>query len=536
MDISQKILSDIVVFQKYARFIPEISRRESWEELVERNQAMHMRKYPQLKSEIKKVYKDFVMSKKVLPSMRSLQFGGNSIELSNNRLYNCAYMPIDHPDAFSETMFLLLGGSGVGMGVQTHQISKLPLVVGPKQKTRRFLVGDSIEGWADAIKILVEAYFYNKAEPVFDYRDIRQKGARLVTSGGKAPGPGPLRICIEQIRGILSNAIGRKICSLEAHDIECHIADAVLSGGIRRAAMISLFSKDDMDMLCCKSGPWWELNPQRGRANNSIVLERNNITDEEFFDIWERVEESGAGEPGIFWTNDLDLGTNPCCEISLNPHQFCNLTEVNVSDVDSQEELNARVRAAAFLGTLQAGYTDFHYLRPEWEEMTKKESLIGVGMTGIGSGTTEKLNLKEAADIVKTENARIAEIIGINSAARTTTVKPSGCVTLDTKIRTTDGDKSMLELFSAAGYDEEFLKTVSAGTWLETKNDAYIFDENNDQQCITKFYVNGMKDVFEIEFIDGNSYKFTGNHQLKTQNGWKRVDELTEEDEILDFN
>lgn len=430
MDISQKILSDITIFNKYAKFIPEISRRETWEELCERNMAMHIRKYPQLKSEIRQVYKDFVQPRKVLPSMRSLQFGGNSIELSNNRMYNCAAMAIDHPDAFSETIFLLLGGSGVGYSVQRHHIEKLPVVVGPKTKTRRFLIGDSIEGWSDAIKILVEAYFHGKSDPVFDYRDIRPKGARLVTSGGKAPGPAPLKICIEEVRSILSNAIGRKLQSLEVHDIQCHLADAVLSGGIRRAAMISLFSRDDMDMLSCKSGSWWECDPQRGRANNSIVLERDNITDEEFYDIWDRVEESGAGEPGIFWTNDKDILTNPCAEIALRSMQFCNVTEINADDIHTQEEFNARSRAASFLGTLQAGYTDFHYLRPEWEENSKLDALIGVGITGIGSGAILNLNKDEAAKAAVDENARIAALIGINPAARCTTIKPSGTTSL----------------------------------------------------------------------------------------------------------
>lgn len=426
MDTSQRILSEITIFNKYARYIPEASRRETWQELCERNMVMHIRKYPAIKEEIKKTYKEFVIPKKVLPSMRSLQFGGNSIELSNNRMYNCAYLPIDHPDAFSETMFLLLGGTGVGFGVQKHQVEKLPTVIGPKNKNRRFLIGDSIEGWADAVKILVEAYFHGKSDPVFDYRDIRPKGARLVTSGGKAPGPAPLRICIEQLRSILSNAVGRKLKSLEAHDMQCHIADAVLSGGIRRAAMISLFSHDDMDMMSCKSGNWWESNPSRGRANNSVVLDRKTLTDEEFFDIWERIEDSGAGEPGVFWTNDKDWGTNPCCEIALNAFQFCNVTEINVSNVEGQEDLNNRAKAASFLGTLQAGYTDFHYLRPEWEETTKREALIGVGMTGIGSGAVLKLNLHEAAEAVNMENKRVAGLIGVNPAARTTTIKPSG--------------------------------------------------------------------------------------------------------------
>jgi len=430
MDITQSILSDITVFNKYAKYLPELRRRETWEDLCDRNMAMHIKKYPQLKEEIKKVYADYVMTKKVLPSMRSLQFGGLPIELSNNRVYNCAFLPITHEDSFSETMFLLLGGTGVGYSVQLQHVAKLPVVQGPKEKTRRFLVGDSIEGWADAIKILVESYFHGKSDPVFDFRDIRPKGSRLITSGGKAPGPDPLKICIEHIRSKLNVAIGRKLTSLEVHDILCHIADSVLTGGIRRAAMISLFSKTDMDMLTCKSGMWWELNPQRGRANNSVVLNRKDITEDEFADIWERIQASGAGEPGVFWTNDYEWGTNPCCEIALNPFQFCNLTEINASDIVDQADLLARAKAGSFLGTLQAGYTDFHYLRQEWQEQTEKEALIGVGMTGIASGAVLELDLEAAGVAVLEENARVAGIIGINPAARATTVKPSGTSSL----------------------------------------------------------------------------------------------------------
>lgn len=430
MDKSQEILSDITVFNKYANYTPELASRESWTDIIYRNMAMHIAKYPQLKDEIQKVYKEFVLTKKVLPSMRSLQFGGRPIELSNARIFNCSYLPIDDIDAFPEVMFLLLSGTGVGYSVQQHHISKLPTVIGPTDKTRRFLIGDSIEGWADAIKVLIKAYTKGKSLPVFDYRDIRPKGARLVTAGGKAPGPDPLRICIEKVRAILNNAIGRRLTSLEAHDILCHIADAVLSGGIRRAAMIALFSHDDLDMLSSKVGAWFELNPQRGRANNSVVLPRDFTTKEQFDTIWKRVEDSGAGEPGIYWTNDLDWGTNPCVEIGLKPFQFCNLTEVNVSDVDSQKELNERVKAASFIATLQAGYTDFHYLRPIWGETTREEALIGVSMTGIASGAVLNLNLREAAQIVKDENAVIAKAIGINPAARTTAVKPAGTTSL----------------------------------------------------------------------------------------------------------
>jgi len=311
MDLSQKVLSDVTIFNKYAKYIREAKRREDWQDLSERNMAMHIRKYPQLREEIKEIYRKYVIPKKVLPSMRSLQFGGAPIELSNTRIYNCSFSNIDNMACFSEVLFNLLCGSGCGYSVQKRHIDQLPVVLGTNGKNKKFLVGDSIEGWADAVKALVKAYFLGRSNPVFDYRDIRPKGARLVTSGGKAPGPAPLRVCIEQMRSILEGAVGRKLLPIEAHDMICHEADAVLSGGIRRAACIVMFDKDNMDMLTCKSGAWWELNPQRGRANNSVVLHRNETTKEEFDFIWKRVEESNAGEPGIFWTHDYDIGTNP---------------------------------------------------------------------------------------------------------------------------------------------------------------------------------------------------------------------------------
>lgn len=433
MELSNKILSDITVYMKYAKYIPELNRRETWEELVTRNKHMHQKKYPDLVDQIEKVYK-LVYEKKILPSMRSLQFGGKPIEISPNRVYNCAYLPIDHADSFSEVMFLLLGGTGVGYSVQKHHVEKLEPVNKPYTKrTRRFLIGDSIEGWADAIKVLIKSYLGERRSSriEFDYSDIRPKGALLVTSGGKAPGPQPLKECIVKITGVLdSKEDGDMLSTIETHDIVCHIADAVLAGGIRRAALISLFSADDDQMISCKSGNWWESNPQRGRANNSACLMRHKITEEFFMDLWKRVELSNAGEPGIYFNNDKDWGTNPCCEIALRPYQFCNLCEVNASDIESQEDLNERVKAAAFIGTLQAGYTDFHYLRDVWKETTEKEALIGVSMTGIGSGTVLGYDMKKAAQLVKRENARVAKAIGINSAARCTTVKPAGTTSL----------------------------------------------------------------------------------------------------------
>lgn len=432
--VSVRILSSIITYMKYAKYIPEIKRRESWEELCERNASMHIRKYPQLRKEIQDVYRGYVVPKKVLPSMRSLQFAGRPVDVNPTRVYNCAFAPVDSVAVFSEAMFLLLGGTGFGYSVQRHHVAALPPLIGPKARTRRFVVGDSIEGWADAIKVLMEAYFQGKSLPDFDYSDIRPKGALLITSGGKAPGPQPLKDCIYHVTNVLNAALergeGTKLKTIEAHDILCFVADAVLAGGIRRAALISLFSLDDEEMMTCKVGTWYELHPQRGRANNSVVLDRTTLTYTEFKHVWRRIVASGTGEPGVYLTNNVDWGTNPCCEIALRPFQFCNLTEINADDVDSQEELNNRAKAAAFLGTLQAGYTNFHYLRPIWQETTEKDALIGCGMTGIGSGKVLTLDTTEAAGYVLEENRRVAELIGINPAARTTTVKPAGTSSL----------------------------------------------------------------------------------------------------------
>ena len=430
MNISQEILSDIVVYNKYAKYLPSKQRRETWEELVTRNKNMHLAKFPKLKDEIEDVYK-LVYDKKVLPSMRSLQFAGKPIQINNSRIFNCSYLPIDDWRSFSEIMFLLLSGCGVGYSVQNHHIEKLPEVRIPK-KSRRFLVGDSIEGWADAVKVLMKAYFgISTTKPVFDFRDIRPKGAELITVGGKAPGPEPLKECLFQIQKVLDRKEdGTPLKPIEAHDIICHIADAVLSGGIRRAALISLFDLHDNEMLTCKHGSWWEMNPQRGRANNSAVVIRSKVTKEDFNDLWGKIVASNSGEPGVYFSNDKDWGTNPCCEIALRPFQFCNLTEINVSNIESQEDLNKRVKAGAFLGTLQASYTDFHYLRSIWNKTTEKDALVGVGMTGIGSGEILKYNLEEAAKEAKKTNAEIAKIIGVNKAARVTTVKPSGTSSL----------------------------------------------------------------------------------------------------------
>ena len=743
MEKNNKILSDIVVFNKYAKFLSRENRRETWDEICDRYEEMMSEKYPTLGASIHDNMTK-IRDKKVLMSMRAAQFSGPAIVKNESRVYNCAYLPIDDYRSFSEIMFLLLGGTGVGFSVQYHHINNLPEIRKPL-KEQKYLVGDSIEGWADAVRHLLSSYFGDrKTKPHFDFTDIRAKGSRLVTAGGKAPGPEPLKRCLFNVELILERKTdGQKLTTIEAHDIVCHIADAVLAGGIRRAALISLFSADDDVMLAAKAGPWWEKNPQRGRANNSAVILRHRVTKKFFSSLWEKIQNSGCGEPGIYFSNDRDYGCNPCClggdellkttegniaissladsnfniinyrgevkpatawctgekelfeikagntkepytvkatgdhrfmlndgtecevsnlkgkkimpfyshrsdfssedikygfligdgsfrkdqsihkniecsftptkddevkalfgsgnakvtfttavsygvmegrgidtrqrtfnrllpdnvtaemlcglysangsvitnhrvalkttsyrlaiqvldalydlgmesayittnkstdvefangtytcrqsydinisnlkdmisfaskigfvqtykrkaledtikvkapfvysiksigidtvydfsidddthwgivnglvahncEIALRPYSFCNLTEVNVGNIESQEDLNRRCQVAAFFGTLQAGYTDFHYLRPIWQATTEKDALIGVGMTGICNGEILKYDLQMAAAYVKDTNIEVAELIGINPAARLTTIKPSG--------------------------------------------------------------------------------------------------------------
>jgi ribonucleoside-diphosphate reductase alpha chain len=426
---------------KYARFLPDKQRRETWSEIVERNKAMHVSKFNLLynnniefKSMLDNTYK-LIEQKKVLPSMRSMQFGGKAIEVSNNRVYNCAFMPVESINSFSEAMFLLLGGTGVGYSVQYDNVNKLP----SKQAMQDMIpikheIADSIEGWADSVKMVVLSQLYGF--PIeFDYGQIRPKGAILKTSGGRAPGHEPLKLCLEKIESVLQSVeVGEKMSSLNAHDIMCYLADAVLSGGIRRAAMISLFDKGDEEMLLSKwsdgEDGFWTENPQRMRANNSVVLDRATVTKEDFEKVWAVARDNNSGEPGFYFTNDTTWGTNPCVEIGLKKYQFCNLSEINVSDVEDKIDLAERVTAATFLGTLQASYTDFHYLREIWKTTTEEDALIGVSMTGIASGKILNHDLEEMSELVKEVNKKCADMIGINAAARTTCVKPAGTTSL----------------------------------------------------------------------------------------------------------
>ena len=474
MDLGLEALSKITIFSKYAKYIPELKRRETWDEIVDRYENMMIKKYPNLEQHIKDSA-TFIRKKKVLPSMRALQFAGAAAEVNNSRIYNCCFLPIDSVHSFSETMFLLLGGTGVGYSVQKHHIDQLPTIIKHERyKNRNWLIEDSIMGWADAVKVLMKFYFEGGLKPKFDFRAIRHKGARLVTAGGKAPGPEPLKICLAHIDAIMERKEnGSKLTPLECHDILCHIANSVLAGGIRRSAMIALFSHDDEEMITCKYGNWWELNEQRGRANNSAVLERGSVGEEEFQALWKRIEASGSGEPGIYWTNNKDWGTNPCCEIALRPYQFCNLCEVNVSDITCQEDLNDRVTAAAFFGTLQAGFTDFHYLRDVWKMTTFRDALLGIGMTGIASGEVLQYNLEVAAKIAVKTNQLISEMIGTNEAARVTCIKPSGTTSLVL------GTASGIHAWHAPHYlrTMRFNKTEDLALYLEINHPELVEDD-----------------------------------------------------------
>jgi ribonucleoside-diphosphate reductase alpha chain len=428
LDNSNKLLSDFVAYRTYAKHLPHLGRRESLSETINRNMSMHLDMFPKLSHDIIKAYQK-VHKLEVMPSMRALQFSGDAILKNNARQYNCSFANLDHYKTFSESLFLLLSGVGFGYSVQNRHISRLPKLRMPKEKGF-FVVHDSIMGWAQALELLMAAYFEGGILPEYDFGNIRPKGSYLVTTGAKAPGPEPLKKMLQQVEDILKKAVGRQLKSIECHDLMCIISDSVLAGGIRRAALICLFDRDDNDMLTCKHGEWWNNAPWRARANNSAVLPRDKVTKEEFYHIYEMCQKSGSGEPGFYWTDNEDWGSNPCVEIALQSNQFCNLTTSNLTNLKNKKDFLNRVYSAALIGTLQASYTEFDYLRPIWKKTTESEALLGVSFTGIAdaanNGIVTPELLREGANLVLEVNQKYASKIGINPAARTTAIKPEG--------------------------------------------------------------------------------------------------------------
>jgi ribonucleoside-diphosphate reductase alpha chain len=448
--MSLSALQEYTFNSKYARYLPEKKRRETWNEAVDRVKEMHLRRYPQITEEINWAFEQ-VRQKRVLGSQRALQFGGKAIEKNHARIFNCIASYADRLRFFQESFWLLLCGCGVGFSVQTHHINKLPGFsnkwLDKSKKSRKiYAIQDSIEGWADALGVLLSSYFgggdfpeYEGYEILFDYSLIRPEGAILRSSSGKAPGPMPLRKALEKIRELLDQCLSRgqeTLRSIDAYDIVMHASDAVLSGGVRRSATICVFSPDDELMAKAKTGNWFTENPQRGRSNNSALLLRNKTTKEDFNKLMSYVKE--FGEPGFLWADSTELMVNPCVEIGLYPvdvetgetgWEACNLCEINGKKCKTPEDFKIAAKAAAIIGTCQAGYTDLFYLGPISKKIIERESLLGVSITGMMDNPDIIFNpslQRETAKLILDVNQQIAEKIGIKPTARATCVKPSG--------------------------------------------------------------------------------------------------------------
>ena len=484
-------LQDFIAISRYARYSPEKRRRETWAEAVRRVRAMHLTHYPErsltdaklaayaagevtpadltalegfggagLHRAIREAF-DAVSRREVLPSMRSLQFGGEAILSKHARIYNCAFTYIDRLAAFGEALYLLLCGCGVGFSVQRQHISKLPALAPRNEQLTpiTFIVPDTIEGWAQALNALMEGAVVGRPM-LFDYSLIRREGAPLRTSGGRAPGPAPLFHSLTRIEHIVKAAAGRRLRSIEAYDILMWAAKAVLAGGVRRSATICLFSADDAEMAAAKTGNWFEQHPQRTASNNSAVIPRATATREQFTALFEQQKQ--FGEPGFYFVADEEYGANPCVEIGLHPRltvdaaiaarlrelgytgalrlgdeltgvQFCNLTTISAAAAETPEAFFRLCVHAALIGTLQAGYTNFSYLSPVSRVITEREALLGVSLCGVLDRPSVLLDatvLRRGAALVKAVNAIVAHALGIAPAARTTCVKPEGTASL----------------------------------------------------------------------------------------------------------
>ena len=446
---TRKLLSEAKFYDGYSRFNDEIERYETWDEAVDRVMSMHegfysskMNKITEYIEEARDAYKQ----QYVLGAQRALQFGGEQILKHQMRMYNCTSSYADRPEFFGEVFYILLCGAGAGFSVQKHHVKKLPKIQARSKQPKTHVVDDSIEGWATAVDVLLSSYFVNGGKHpefagrrvYFDLSQIRPKGAKI-SGGFKAPGPDGLRLALDKIEHLLQAIIidskdQKKLRPIQVYDIVMYTADAVLSGGVRRSATICLFSPDDEEMMGAKTGNWFMDNPQRGRSNNSAVIVRNESSPEEFNKLMQSVKE--FGEPGFVFVNSKEHTTNPCVEIGMFPQikgksgwQGCNLTEINGGKCTSKEEFFKACRAASILGTLQAGYTDFKFLGETSKKIFDREALIGASITGWMNNPDVLFDaevLEEGAQIVREVNREVAEAIGINPAARTTCVKPSG--------------------------------------------------------------------------------------------------------------
>ena len=442
-------LQNYTFVSKYARWLEDLNRRETWKEAVERVRQMMHTQYSEfnISEDIDWAY-DMMYKKKILGSQRALQFGGDPILKRHAKIYNCVASYCDRLRFFQECFWLLLCGSGTGFSVQKHHISKLPNLEHQKCADKTYIIDDSIEGWADALGVLLSSYSekpikqfqdYKNCNVVFDYSQIREKGTSLSSSVGKAPGPEPLAKGLEKIRFILDKCISnkqKKLRPIDAYDIVMHSSDAVLSGGVRRSASLALFSPDDTEMVKAKTGNWYIDNPQRARSNNSALLLKDSTSFEDFNLLMTSVKE--FGEPGFIWSDSTEMVFNPCVEIGLFPvnqqngktgFQGCNLSTINCSTIIDEADFYERCKAAAIIGTLQAGFTKLEYLGKDSEAIFEREALLGVSLTGIMEKheliLSEKV-LKNGAKIAVDTNKEMSKKIKINQAARVTCLKPEG--------------------------------------------------------------------------------------------------------------
>ena len=433
-----------IATSRYARWLEDENRRETWPETVGRFIDNIVRP-ADIDSKTIDEIEDAILNLEVMPSMRALMTAGQAANRDNTCVYNCSYLPVDHPRAFDEAMFILLCGTGVGFSVERQAIQKLPQVPQDLEEVEDIIVvQDSKEGWAKSLRKLISLLYVGDI-PKWDLSKIRPAGARLKTFGGRASGPEPLNDLFNFVVGKFKGATGRKLNSVECHDIMCKIGEVVVVGGVRRSAMISLSNLSDDRMRHAKSGQWWENEGQRALANTSVAYtEKPDM--ETFMREWTALVESKSGERGIFSRDAADKhvgrngrretgrewGTNPCSEIILRPYQFCNLTEVVVRPTDTEKTLIRKVKLATILGTIQSTYTHMPYLRPVWKRNTEEERLLGVSLTGIMDNEitnkpTAKI-LKKLRDTAVQTNNDFAQHLGISASAAITCVKPSGTV------------------------------------------------------------------------------------------------------------
>ena len=522
--MSLKALQDYIFISKYAKYLPEKKRRETWHEAVTRMKNMHLRYYedfPEVHEDIEWAF-SFVYKRKILGSQRALQFGGDAVLSHHARSYNCTSSYCDRLRFFQEVMYLLLCGCGTGFSVQKHHIDKLPplqnsRLSNAKRKNKTFTIPDSIEGWSDSLGVLLSSYFESPEFPEFkdtnvrfDYSNIRPKGSSLSHGCGKAPGPEPLKKSLQKIRSLLDSIVESgqtKLRPINAYDIVMHASDAVLSGGIRRSASLCMFSYDDEEMVNAKIGNWFESNPQRARSNNSAVLVRDKTTKEQFGDLIEKTKQ--YGEPGFIWVDDVEEAYNPCVEVNMYCYdeddnsgwQGCNLSTIVGNKIESLEDFVEAGKAAAIIGTLQAGYAKFPYLGSVSEYIFQREALLGVSITGIMDSPEvllDESNQRHVAEVLKQENERIANKININKASRLACLKPEGCRPFGSLVTT---DKGVLTL-------EEIMENHDVRETWDAPQENY----DTHGGPIKSTYINGQSETVRIKMNYGLEVVSTHNH------------------------